>query len=550
MHDWQLLREYVEQDSQTAFATLTERHANLVYATCLRELGDSALAEDVTQVVFIILARKAASLREGTVLAGWLFNTARFACKNALKQERRRQIREQRAVEQMTSEMQADKSGWANIEPLLHDGLATLAMPERDAVLLRFFEGRSLRDTGTALGISEDAARMRVARALDKLRRHFARHGFAVSVMALSALLFNHAAHAAPAACLTAASSIPAHLSSASVTTISPQVTALSQGVWRALLFKKIGVAAGLGVLLLGTGGAVSQFARRDNNRSVAQTGTRQLSTPASRVTTKQNPTPAALTPVVISTKPILPVIIEPKLQPKENAPRSITRTNEGRVTSNPTTRRINAQIIAPRVAPRTIPQVEGLPLATIEPPEVQPGAIREVPVAAAPPPIAAAPQQQLMPPEQTAPIAPATDSPITLPAPSAQISASAVAPKSAGLRPRKAAFKADLRGRVVAVNDSASSISIRVPGQGDQTFTVPPDAKILVNNQPATLDDIKLGMGAGLQIQNSDVAFVIRARVPQAKQQAARAKPLKLPKGGNKPKGNKKKQNRKIAMP
>ena len=96
MHDWQLLREYLDNNSQEAFAGLVERHINLVYSTCLREVHDATLAEDVTQVVFLLLVKKAPALREGTVLSGWLFQTARFVSKDALKQEARRQQREQR----------------------------------------------------------------------------------------------------------------------------------------------------------------------------------------------------------------------------------------------------------------------------------------------------------------------------------------------------------------------------------------------------------------------------------------------------------------------
>src|SRR5688500_376122 len=106
MHDRELLKAYVEDSSQAAFAALVERYIDFVYSACLREVRDAALAEDVTQVVFLLLARKAATLRAGTVLPGWLFQTARFAGKNALRQQEQRRQREQRAAEEMMSELE------------------------------------------------------------------------------------------------------------------------------------------------------------------------------------------------------------------------------------------------------------------------------------------------------------------------------------------------------------------------------------------------------------------------------------------------------------
>src|SRR5919107_4716580 len=101
MDEWQLLREYVEHNSQAAFAGLIERYINLVYSTCLREVRDAALAQDVTQVVFLILARKAKKIRRGTVLSGWLYQTARFAARSALQQEARRHSSERQAAGEM-----------------------------------------------------------------------------------------------------------------------------------------------------------------------------------------------------------------------------------------------------------------------------------------------------------------------------------------------------------------------------------------------------------------------------------------------------------------
>src|SRR5579871_3302639 len=200
MQDRQLVRDYVAHASQAAFAQLVERHLALVYSACLREVHDAALAEDVTQVVFLILARKAPSLQDHVSLAGWLFRTARFACRNALRQEARRKRVEQKAVEAMREQQHAEPA-WESLTPMLRPALASLNAREQEVVLLRFFEDRSVRETSDLLGISEAATKMRASRALDKLRRYFARQGTVLSAAALLTLLTTRASHAVPEAC-------------------------------------------------------------------------------------------------------------------------------------------------------------------------------------------------------------------------------------------------------------------------------------------------------------------------------------------------------------
>ena len=203
MHDqdWQLLREYVEHDSQAAFGGLVERHLDFVYATCLREVGNSALAEDVTQVVFLLLARKASILSPEVVLSGWLFQTARFAAKNARRREERWHQRTRRAVETIGEEENSVATRdaiWTQLEPHLHEGLLMLNEVERNAVLLRYFEDRSLKETADVLGLSEEATRKRVTRAIEKLRGHFVGRGVALSITALAVLLTDHTVRASP----------------------------------------------------------------------------------------------------------------------------------------------------------------------------------------------------------------------------------------------------------------------------------------------------------------------------------------------------------------
>lgn len=247
MDDFGLLRQYVERNSQEAFATLTRRHVDLVYSVCRRELDDSGLAEDVTQAVFLILARKAPTLRRGVVLSGWLFQTARFAAKNAGTREHRRRHYEQKAAQAMQSEQTTQENAlWTRIEPLVNSALARLKAADRDAILLRCVEGRSLTETGAALGVSEEAARKRVSRALETLRRLLGKEGGTiVTGTALAALLTTQAVQAAPADCaLSVAGQIDAGL-------IGSHTHQIAERVLHAMKIVKMKMTAGAAALAL-----------------------------------------------------------------------------------------------------------------------------------------------------------------------------------------------------------------------------------------------------------------------------------------------------------
>src|SRR5262245_3471592 len=172
----QALGEYVQNGSQDSFARIVQAHIDLVYAASLRQVRDPHMAEDVTQAVFIVLARKAKSLSPGTILAGWLIRTARFCAKDALKQRRRQLLREREAAAMKSNSIQPSAAAEIYLKemlPHLDHALSKLSDKDRAAVALRFLEQRSLRDVSLALGTSEEAAKKRVARAVDKLRAGF-----------------------------------------------------------------------------------------------------------------------------------------------------------------------------------------------------------------------------------------------------------------------------------------------------------------------------------------------------------------------------------------
>jgi len=249
MDDWQLLRDYAQRNSEEAFRTLAERYAGLVYHAALRQSGNPQMAQDVTQAVFIALARKADRLPRGTVLSGWLFRATRFAFANLAREESRRQRREQEAV--MTNNMlQSDEteSAWKYITPLLDDALDRLSAKDRAVILLRFFQDKTHRETARLLGVSEDAAKVRVSRAVEKLRLIFAARGVAVPSVVLLAAFAAHGAQVAPAG-LTAA--IASAAAAKGFTGTTSTIT-IAKGVLKIMAWTKAktAIVVGVGVLI------------------------------------------------------------------------------------------------------------------------------------------------------------------------------------------------------------------------------------------------------------------------------------------------------------
>jgi RNA polymerase sigma factor (sigma-70 family) len=199
-NDAQLLDRYVLEHSETAFAELVERHVGIVYHAALRQIqGHSEHAKDISQLVFVLLAQKAPSLRSHPCLAGWLLVTTHKKVRDAVRTERRRLHREYEAF--MTQDKPSDSISdhdWGQIRTSLDAALLKLKQCDRDALILRFFEGVTLRDIAHRFALSEDATQKRISRALEKLRRVLSRRGFTSTSSALAAMLTGHVALAAP----------------------------------------------------------------------------------------------------------------------------------------------------------------------------------------------------------------------------------------------------------------------------------------------------------------------------------------------------------------
>ncbi len=269
--DRELLRDYVDRRSEGAFAELVGRHINLVYSTALRIVRDSDLAEDVSQSVFIQLARKAPTIRSGDALAGWLYRVTRCQAANAVRDDRSRRERETEAMNMTRTDVESS-DGWQSILPHLDEAMSALDDEDQDAVLQRFFLGRSWREVGAAIAISEDAAQKRVSRALDKLRKSLIRQGLTVSSGALGLAIAANAVHAAPsglAAAVTTASLIGAG---------GIGGTAVAATTLNTLLMKKtiVSIVAAVAVIAAVTPIAISKFRQARANAPVTEKSLRR----------------------------------------------------------------------------------------------------------------------------------------------------------------------------------------------------------------------------------------------------------------------------------
>jgi RNA polymerase sigma factor (sigma-70 family) len=314
LSDTALLDRYARERDESAFAELVRRYLNLVYSAAVRRIGDRHLAEDVTQAVFMILSKKARSAGRTSPLSAWLLMTVRYAAANALKIERRRQQHQTAAAEASASAAcspnPSDVLVWREVAAHIDDAMLKLPARDRQAVLLRYFEDKPIRDVAAAMNTSEGAAKQRLSRSLEKLRKRLDRHQVSLALegaAGLGALLTAHAVRAAPPALITTCAAGSA-ASAASIT--------ITKGAIAMMTFAKIKTVAAILFITsaLGTGVfiATQQGVQAQDQANVAAgpTPTQLRQRAEARVQAAQEVV-AALDARARANEPLLPPFVE-----------------------------------------------------------------------------------------------------------------------------------------------------------------------------------------------------------------------------------------------
>lgn len=277
-------RQFLETGSEAAFAEVVREHVDLVYSVALRRChGETAMAEDVVQMVFADLVRKSTRLPRNVVLAGWLHRHASFVASNTLRGEARRRHREQVAMELLDSHESVD---WSRLGPVLDDALSEMSADDRDALVLRFLQRKPHAEVGRILGIGSDAARMRVDRALDRLRERLGRRGLTSTAAALALAIGHHGVVAAPAGLASQA---------ATAAMVATAASGFSLGIFGVMNTTQIS----LGVAAAITAGTITHtlFTRRENSalRSDLADLRQRLATATAAPPPPEGPSPAEI---------------------------------------------------------------------------------------------------------------------------------------------------------------------------------------------------------------------------------------------------------------
>ncbi|HUA68839.1 MAG TPA: TIGR03435 family protein, partial [Candidatus Saccharimonadales bacterium] len=243
----ELVDEFTRQNSEMAFAKLVQRHIHLVYSVARRFAGNSNDAQDITQAVFIILARKAGSLSPRTVLTGWLYETTRFTAMRFLRTHARRRAHEQEAVLRSTIENSDDGQVWHQLAPYLEAAMSRLRSLDRTLLALRYYENKTGAEAAALLGIREEAARKRASRALEKLQRFFVKRGITSTTAIIAGAISANSVQAAPAA-------LAMSVTAAAITkgaTASASTLTLIKGALKVMAWSKAKTAVVAGIIVL-----------------------------------------------------------------------------------------------------------------------------------------------------------------------------------------------------------------------------------------------------------------------------------------------------------
>lgn len=252
--DMELMRQYAEDNSESAFAELVQRHINLVHSVAWRFTGNSSDAQDVTQAVFVILHKKISDLRQRKTLTGWLYETTRLTAHQFLRTRSRQQTRDHEAYMESILQQPNNETVWKQVAPVLEEAMARLNEKDRTLLALRFFENKTLAETAALLGIEEWAARKRASRVVEKLQKFFSLRGINSTAEAITGALSTNAIQPAPA--LLAKTIAAVALSKGAA--VSTSTLTLTKGVLKIMAWTKTKIAIATGVMALAAVGTTT----------------------------------------------------------------------------------------------------------------------------------------------------------------------------------------------------------------------------------------------------------------------------------------------------
>jgi len=318
--DLQLLARYTRDHAEDAFGELVRRHLDLVHSAALRQVRSPQLAEEVAQSAFTDLARNAHRLAPDTILTAWLYQVTRRTAIDVVRREARRQLREQIATEM--NAMNATAADWTHVEPVLDEAMSALDDTDRAAVLLRYFENKSLREVGATLGMSDDAAQKRVSRAVERLREFFAKRGVTVGASGLAVAISASAVQAAPVGLAITITSAPAALAGTTIATTSTVIAATTKTIAMTTLQKNLVTA----VIAAAIGAGIYEARQASRLRDVNQ----KLVVEQEQLASERNDAVKRLTSLSTQPAPRLPA---PRMQlaaaPAESPPDNSQSTKQ-----------------------------------------------------------------------------------------------------------------------------------------------------------------------------------------------------------------------------